>query len=150
MYLTQLDRGPRQRRALNDHTQSANAHIQEDRRIIVSEVGQLLGIRQTAETIKEDCCQKLFNCTMTMLPPPPPLLSMLRSQQYRQFEASSSMFCHIHITTSTSHRVTLMSLVHYVVTGLVAKQCIHGFGNSLKRAPPKESGRLWTDKKKYV
>jgi hypothetical protein len=43
-YLTELDRGPRQRSALDDHIQSANALIQEDRRIIASEVAQMLGI----------------------------------------------------------------------------------------------------------
>jgi hypothetical protein len=73
VYLTKLHRGPRQRRALDDHIQSANDLIQEDRRIIASEVVQILGIRQTAETTEEDCGQKMFYCIMKIPPPPPSL-----------------------------------------------------------------------------
>lgn len=66
MYLTELDRVPRQRRTLDDHIQSANVLIQEDRRIIASEVAQMLDIRQTAETCNSQLQKRaaVKNCSI--------------------------------------------------------------------------------------
>lgn len=143
MCLTKLDQGARQRRAPEDHIVRANAVIQEDRGITVYEVVEMLDInvKPAIATEEKYCWRKLFCCTTTVLIP------MQQPQQDRQIETSSSRFCHIHLTASTSHRVTFMPLIHYVVTGLVAKRCVHGFGNKLKRASPKELGRLWADTK---
>jgi hypothetical protein len=45
--LTKLDQGARQHHAFEDHIERANALIQEERRITVSEVAEIPDIRQT-------------------------------------------------------------------------------------------------------
>lgn len=100
-----------------DHIKHANDLIQGDQQNNVSEVGEVLDIRQIETcSSQEDCLQKLFSCTMTLLAP------MLRLQLYRQFETSSSWSCCIHLTVLTSHLATSMPSVHlekhYMVTGL--------------------------------
>ena len=141
MCLTKLDQGARQRRAPEDHIEHANAIIQEDRRVTVCEVVEMLDINLKPTIATEDkyCWPTLFCCTSTVLIP------MQQPQQDRQFETSSSRFCHIQLTVPSSHHATFMPAVHlkkhYAVAGLAVvkkckKRCVHGFGSNLKHASP--------------
>ena len=102
-----------------DHVERANVLIQEDGRITVSEVAEMLDIRQI-----EICSlqQKKTAVQQCSLAPLQFSLPMVRPQRSRRFETSCWWFCRIHLTVPSSHHATFKPLVHlkrhYVVAGL--------------------------------